>query len=231
MTFSSFVPGTTYPDALSAVRLFAGHPGTNGQPLVIIGPSGVGKSHLMHAIAADVRERRAGAVSYQTASELIDRYVDHLSERPKVPFSPVEEGTTWWLIDHLEELVGKSQTRRDLCAMFEQAMQNGTAVVFSINSSLCNEGFVRDMLDRFPDAQAVRLPLPDTDTRRALVRAAAKSLSLPLDEEAVSRIVAVTKTAPEIYGIVATLHNRCATKGITPSASLLSEVIALNHAV
>jgi chromosomal replication initiator protein len=174
-TFSSFVAGASNEVALAVAQNIASGEGIGLDVVLFHGPHGVGKTHLLQAIAANAElltpERR---VLYLTAEQFLAEFVAAVRGGGGQAFKEMVRGADLLLIDDLQFIAGKLQTQDEFFHTLESLIQSGKHVV-------CSGDTTPDGMDRL-DARlksrlsggiVCRLSEPDLDTRRAIVRAKA----------------------------------------------------------
>ena len=130
-TFDSFVVGR--PNALAAAaarRVAEGQVAFN--PLFFYGGVGLGKTHLMHAIAWDLRARRPGVnVVYLSAEQFMYRFVQALRERRMMDFKEVFRSVDVLLVDDVQFIAGKDSTQEEFFHTFNALVDGGKQIVIS----------------------------------------------------------------------------------------------------
>ena len=128
-TFDSFVVGRPNALAAAAARRVA-----DGQvtfnPLCLYGGVGLGKTHLMHAIAWDLRERRPELnVVYLSAEQFMFRFVQALRERRMMDFKEVFRAVDVLLVDDVQFIAGKDSTQEEFLHTFNALVESGKQVI------------------------------------------------------------------------------------------------------
>ena len=128
-TFDSFVVGR--PNALAAAaarRVAEGQAAFN--PLFLYGGVGLGKTHLMHAIAWDLRERRPELnVVYLSAEQFMFRFVQALRERRMMDFKELFRSVDVLLVDDVQFIAGKDSTQEEFFHTFNALVDGGRQVI------------------------------------------------------------------------------------------------------
>ena len=132
-TFDSFVVGK--PNALAAAaarRVAEGQVAFN--PLYFYGGVGLGKTHLLHAIAWDLRERRPALnVVYLSAEQFMFRFVQALRERRMMDFKELFRSVDVLLIDDVQFIAGKDSTQEEFFHTFNALVDQGKQVIVAAN--------------------------------------------------------------------------------------------------
>lgn len=170
-TFASFVVGSGNRLAVSAARRSAESPGANYNPLVIHGPTGMGKTHLLHALANDTATNHPFMrVCYEPMSSFVDRLSSALSGGRMEQFRKECVQINLLLLDDAQFLTGSVRTQNELLPIWDAMGRNGAQVVLASDRSPVD----MDRLDmrltsRFARGLVVDIAPPDVATRTAMV--------------------------------------------------------------
>src|SRR4051794_16303609 len=169
-TFERFVIGSGNRIAHAAALAVAELPGEAYNPLFLHGPPGLGKTHLLGAIADYLRRRRPElTVHYTTAERFTTEFVTALRREPDI-FKARYRKLDALLIDDVQELEGKEHTQEEFVQTFNALHAAGKQIVLS--SDRPPEALARlaeRLRDRFGWGLSVQLGSPDVRTRTALL--------------------------------------------------------------
>lgn len=132
-TFDNFVVGESNQLAYHASRAIdaAGGDAAPGyNPLLIYAGSGMGKTHLLHAIGNHARQRSI-SVRYVTSEQFTNEFVSAINRRAMPEFRERYRGLDLLLLDDVQFLVGKEQTQETLFHTFNDLHQAGTQIVLT----------------------------------------------------------------------------------------------------
>lgn len=116
--------------AAAAARRVAESPGRSYNPLVIAGPTGVGKTHLLGAIAHQARAVDGEiTVLYETMDQLVDRLTTSIAANRLEEFRGAFAGLDLLLLDDLQQAAGKARTQEELSRVVEDLVARGAQVV------------------------------------------------------------------------------------------------------
>jgi chromosomal replication initiation ATPase DnaA len=174
-TFESFVVGSGNRLAASAALRSAESPGTICNPLVIHGPTGLGKTHLLHAIgnrACAVQNRLR--VMYAPLEAFVARLTSAMAASGLESFRKEYLGIDVLLLDDVQFLEGKVRLQQELLPVWDSMGRNGAQIVLASDRAPTEI----DRLDmrltaRFARGLVVDIAVPDQETRVAIVRAMA----------------------------------------------------------
>jgi chromosomal replication initiator protein len=138
-TFESFVVGKPNEFAYACARRVAEAPATAGfNPLFLYGGVGLGKTHLMHAIAWELVNRRGGkpvSVAYMSAEKFMVRFINALRYQSTLEFKNELRSVDVLMIDDLQFLIGKDNTQEEFFHTFNALVEAGKQIVISADKS------------------------------------------------------------------------------------------------
>jgi chromosomal replication initiator protein len=141
-TFGAFVVGKPNEFAHACARRVAEHPASQGfNPLFLYGGVGLGKTHLMHAIAWEMvtRSNSAGgrpiSVAYMSAERFMYRFIAAIRSQATMEFKDQVRGADVLMIDDLQFLIGKDNTQEEFFHTFNALVEAGKQIVVSADKS------------------------------------------------------------------------------------------------
>ena len=145
-TFDSFVVGKPNELAYAAAKRVAeGGPATFN-PLFLYGGVGLGKTHLMHAIAHELGERRPDLnVLYISADQFIYRFISSLRDRKMADFKQHFRSVDVLMIDDIQFLEGKASTQEEFFHTFNALADQNKMMIISADRA---PGEIRDLSER-----------------------------------------------------------------------------------
>jgi chromosomal replication initiator protein len=217
-TFDRFVIGPGNRLAHAAALAVAELPGEAYNPLFLHGPPGLGKTHLLGAIAAYLEAVRPDlSVHCTTAERFTTEFVTCLREDGPAAFKRRHRDVDALLIDDVQALEGKPATEAEFVDTFNALHQAGKQIVLSSDRPPeALEHLAERLRDRFHWGLTVELQPPDVRTRVALLWRMTTSIPLPLDEP--TALAAIASNVPENVRRLEGAMTRVAALG-----SLLSE--------
>ena len=173
-TFSSFVPLPFNRAALDAALRWALRTRDAGAPLLLVGPSGTGKTHLARAaLSARCAGYGLGSTMIESAADIANQFASALREERIWSFlAAMKDPHRCTVVEHLEDLARKAQTRKAVFEMFKPAA-TGAGLLLTLTtprSSRPPAAILRDVATIFPRASIVRLRRPTPSERRLLAR-------------------------------------------------------------
>jgi chromosomal replication initiator protein len=139
-TFESFVVGKPNEFAYACARRVAEKPASAGfNPLFLYGGVGLGKTHLMHAIAwelsAGAEQRIPVSFAYMSAEKFMYRFISALRSQSTMEFKEELRGVDVLMIDDLQFLIGKEATQEEFFHTFNALVDAGKQIVVSADKS------------------------------------------------------------------------------------------------
>ena len=184
-TFETFVVGDNNQMAAAAARAVADSPGQSYNPLFLYGDTGLGKTHLMHAIGHAVLARRPDArIVYLSAEKFTNDFIQALQENALTKFRQRYRHVDVLLIDDIQFLAGKERSQEEFFHTFNDLHSAGKQIVISSDRRASEiEKLESRLVSRFEWGLPADIQAPDFETRLAILRAkaAAMKCELPAD--------------------------------------------------
>lgn len=181
--FSNFVVGAFNQVAHNASLKIAENPGTVFNPFFLYGGPGLGKTHLLQAIAHQIIDTHQDMkVVYVSGEVFTSHYVNAVREHRSEDFRRRYRGIDVLLVDDIQFLAGKEKTNEEFFHTFNALHQINKQII------LCSDRSPKDlyrveerMKSRFESGLVVDIPSPDMDTRIAILQAksAAENYNIP----------------------------------------------------
>ncbi len=172
LTFSSFVVGGSNAFAHAGCLAVAERPGEAYNPLFIFAGSGLGKTHLLHAIGHAVRERRPGArVYYVSAERFTNEMIYAIQHAQTLAFRNKYRNVDVLLIDDIQFLAGKESTQEEFFYTFNALRDAHKQVVVTADKAPKDIPMLEERLtSRFNQGLVTNIEQPVLETRMAILR-------------------------------------------------------------
>nr|WP_170805857.1 chromosomal replication initiator protein DnaA [uncultured Ruegeria sp.] len=145
-TFDSFVVGKPNELAHAAARRVAEGGPVTFNPLVLYGGVGLGKTHLMHAIAWELKTKRPELnVLYLSAEQFMYRFVQALRERRMMDFKHLFRSVDVLMVDDVQFIAGKDSTQEEFFHTFNALVDQNKQIIISADRA---PGEIKDLEDR-----------------------------------------------------------------------------------
>ncbi len=185
-TFANFVVGPSNQLAHAASMAAAGVGGRRHNPLFICGGTGLGKTHLVHAIAYRVREERPDTrIVYISAEKFVNEFVQALTDQRMHEFrARYREKCDLLLVDDIHFLAGKTQTQEEFFHAFNALHQGGKQIVVTSDKYPQQLDKMEERLvSRFQWGLVADIQAPELETRVAIVRKKAQLEHIDLADD------------------------------------------------
>jgi chromosomal replication initiator protein len=195
-TFANFVIGECNKFAHAAAAAVADNPARNYNPLFIYGATGLGKTHLMHAIGNQILASQPSAtVVYVTAEDFMNEMVNYLRYKQMDAFrAKYRRRASVLLVDDVQFLSNKERTQEEFFHTFNALHSVGRQIVLSCDTVPKDIGKLeRRLQSRFEMGLLADMQAPDRETLLAILhqKADAQRMNVPADlAEAIANIVA-----------------------------------------
>jgi len=185
-TFENFIRGESNQLAISAAMAVADNPGgTSYNPLVIYGPTGLGKTHLVQAIGNRVLQRnRSAKVLYTNSEKFTMEYINAIQTNKVPDFTNFYRGVDVLIVDDIQFLGGKEKTQDQFFHTFNALLSIGKQVVLTSDKQPKDLADVDErLISRFVWGLMADIQPPDFETRMAILqqKALEEGVDLPGD--------------------------------------------------
>jgi chromosomal replication initiator protein len=205
-TFEQFVIGDANRFAHAAALAVAEIPGQAYNPLFIVGPPGVGKTHLLHSIGNYVRAYGGGlAVRYTTVERFTNEFLTALRTRGIDAFKHRYRRNDVLLIDDVQFLESKVKTEEELFHTFNALHEIGSQLVLTSDRPPRDMAALGERLrQRFESGLLVDIQSPDPATRLTVLRKRAQHDGVVLAADGVLELIA-DRVTDNVRGLEAAL--------------------------
>jgi chromosomal replication initiator protein len=190
-TFESFVVGPTNSLAHAAAIAVSQSLGCVYNPLFIYGSTGLGKTHLLHAIANEVRMAMPDAnILYETADTFMNEFINSIRQDKSRQFREKYVNTSLLLLDDIQFLSNKEQTQEAFFNIFDALHSRNKQVVFSSDTLPQNITGLQDRLkSRLQSGLIADVHLPTLEMKMVIINKKAEVHNIKLQED-VARFIA-----------------------------------------
>jgi chromosomal replication initiator protein len=207
-TFDNFVSGPSNQTVYAASKGIAKNPGINYNPLFIYGDSGLGKTHIIQAIANYVNINKKMSVCYMTAKQLMMDYISSLSDNSIDQFRNKIVKYDMLLIDDIQFLSKKAGTQEEFFNIFNSYHTNGKQIVLTSDRYPSEiKDIDKRLISRFIMGVTLDIKPPEYETRLAIVMKKSELFKMKIDDETAKFIaINLKNNVRELEGALKTLQ-------------------------
>ena len=202
-TFETYVVGPQNKLAYAAAKAVAEKPAEGFNPLFIYGESGLGKTHLLYAIAHLMRSRRPESrIVYIKGDDFTNELVISIRENRNAEFREKYRQADILLVDDIQFIAGKIQTQEEFFHTFNTLYESGKQIVLTSDRPPREMTQLSDrLMSRFESGLMVDVAPPDFETRLAIIHNKAALLGVKLPNEVMDYIAEnVTTNVRQLEG-------------------------------
>ncbi len=184
-TFDSFVEGKSNQLAKAAAIQVAGNPGRAYNPLFIYGGVGLGKTHLMHAVANKLKERNSEArLAYVHSERFVSDMVKSLQHNTINEFKTAYRSLDALMIDDIQFFAGKDRSQEEFFHTFNALLESQQQVILTCDRYPKEvDGLEERLKSRFGWGLTVAIEPPELETCVAILMSKAAAALVDLPEE------------------------------------------------
>ena len=171
-TFDSFVAGANSKFVYAAAKAVAEAPGETFNPLFIYGESGLGKTHLMHAIANEIsRLYPEKKVLYTTCENFLNEFIDSIAQKNSAKFRFHYRNVDVLMIDDVQFLKNKTQVQEEFFHTFNELSAQNKQIVLTSDRPPKEIATLEERLrTRFEGGMIADIQPPDPETKIAILK-------------------------------------------------------------
>ena len=204
-TFERFVVGSSNKFAHAAARAVADHPAMNYNPLFIYGESGLGKTHLLYAIAHKIHDDHPDyRIVYIKGDAFTNELIQAIREGRNQEFREKFRSADVFLMDDVQFIAGKDSTMEEMFHTFNTLYETRKQIVFTADRPPKEMLKLEDRLKtRFEWGLIADIQPPDYETRMAIIKNKAIRRGMDLPEPVLQYIAEnITSNVRQIEGTV-----------------------------
>lgn len=203
-TFDNFIVGPSNQLAHAAATAVAASPGSAYNPLFVYGDTGLGKTHLMHAIAHTIQTSNPDSkVVYLSCEKFTNNFLRAIRENSLDAFRRLYRKVDVLLIDDIQFLEGKERTQEEFFHTFNELFESQRQLCLSSDRPASEINKLESRLvSRFQWGMVTDIQPPDLETRAAILKKKAISMGFDLLSEEVLEFLAsrITRNVRRLEG-------------------------------
>jgi chromosomal replication initiator protein len=225
-TFESFIVGASNQFAHAASKAVAARPGRHYNPLFVYGGVGLGKTHLVNAIAFEVLRANGGAhVVYLSSEEFTTELISSIRRERMEDFKQRFRAVDVLIVDDVQFLAGRDRTQEEFFHTFNVLHSAGRQIVLTSDVPPQEiQGLEERLRNRFEWGLIADIQPPDLETRAAIVERKAEIDGISLDDDAAMLIAKhVASNVRELEGVLTRLGAQASLAGHRVTAAFVDE--------
>jgi len=230
-TFENFIKGDSNQLARAAALAVGNNPGgTSFNPLVIYGGTGLGKTHLMHALGNHaIAIGKAKRVVYVSSEKFTIEFVESIQSDRVNEFSYFYRSVDLLIVDDIQFFSGKEKTQDNFFHTFNTLYQLGKQIVLSSDVPPKElKGLDDRLISRFQSGLTADVQPPDLETRIAILRKKSEDNRFELPQDVVDFIATnVTSNIRELEGCLISLIARASLDNREVNVELARDVLRM----
>lgn len=202
-SFSSFVVGPSNALAYAAAQAVAQNPGTVYNPLFLFGGSGLGKTHLLHAIGQEIKTNNPKAIIlYQPIDRFVTEFISAIRFDRVHKFREKYKAVDVLLVDDIQFISNKEQTQEAFFHIFNALYETKKQIVFSSDTVPANiEGLAERLRSRLGWGLVADIYAPSLETKIAIIKKKADYTGQEVPDDVASFIASyVVSNVRELEG-------------------------------
>jgi chromosomal replication initiator protein len=227
--FDTFVVGESNRFAVAAAQAVAKTPGRAWNPLFLHGDSGLGKTHLLHAIANAIHAQTPGArVAIVTSERYTNDFVDALSRNTMAEFRRKYRECGALLVDDVQFFAGRDKTAEEFFHTFNELHNRHVQIVLSSDRSPKElKGLEDRLITRFEWGMRIQIDVPEFETRAAILKKKAELERIELPDHVAALLAThIRSNVRELEGALMRLAAFASLKGEPIGEPLARDVLS-----
>lgn len=216
-TFKNFVVGSSNEFCYAASRAVAENPGGIYNPLYIYGGVGLGKTHLINAVANELMNQKDIRIAYRTGEQFTNELIQAIRDGSTEHFRNKYRKVDVLIVDDIQFIAGKDRTQEEFFHTFNALYELKKQIILTSDRSpreLTN--LMERLRSRFNWGLVADIQPPDLETRLAILESKAELAGITLDKD-VARLLAtrITNNVRELEGALTRLTAHATLTGKT----------------
>ncbi|MBE7064605.1 MAG: chromosomal replication initiator protein DnaA [Ruminococcaceae bacterium] len=204
-TFDNFIIGSSNKFAYAASSAVAETPGEKYNPLFLYGNSGLGKTHLLHAIGNEIKKNNPDMkVLYITTENFTNDFISSLQHKTNASFREKFRKVDVLLIDDIQFIAKALSTQEEFFNTFNTLHNDGKQIVITSDRPISDLSILEDRLKtRFSCGLVADIQTPDYETKFAIIERKAAENDISIENDIIDYIaISSGSSIREIEGVI-----------------------------
>lgn len=227
-SFNKFIVGNSNRLAYAASMAVANKPGTAHNPLFIYGGVGLGKTHLVQAIANEIKKKNPKKkIIYVACEEFTNEFVQSISTGKINQFKKKYRDADLLLVDDIQFLAHKEGTQEEFFHTFNSLHQSNRQIVLTADRQpQALSDLTQRLTSRFAGGMVADIKSPNYETRIAILQAKSLEKNFPLDSDIIEYIAQnIESNIRELEGALNKIITQCELYNTKPSLDLVTKAL------
>ncbi len=226
-TFETFAVSGTNEMAHAAATAVSQRPGTAYNPLFLYGSVGVGKTHLMHAIANNILKTRPETkILYCTGEDFTNEIVDDIRNKKTNRFKNKYRSVEVLLIDDIQFIAGKTTVQEEFFHTFNALIQQNSQVILTSDRPPHEINFLEARIkSRFEAGLMIDIGQPTFELRTAILLIKSRAQNINISTEIAKLIASKVDSARKIEGVLKLLRSAVELQNKEINEDLINEIL------
>ena len=226
-TLDGYCAGPSNEIALKGARDVIAKPGKKYNPLVIVGRSGLGKTHLLHAIGLELARKKHAVVACLSTQQFVDELIAAIDGNRVDWWRARYRRATAFLLDDIQLLAGKERTQEELFNLFNQLLDGDRQLVFTAPAHPNTlDGLEERIVSRLEGGLVVEIQEPDKALKRTALERLLKGQRVSAEAALLDYLVdRPVESVRNLSALVQRVVETAAAQDVPVSAGLAREVL------
>jgi len=226
-TFESFAVSSSNEMAHAAATNVANNPGTSYNPLFLYGGVGVGKTHLIHAVANHLLENNPEAeIIYASGEQFTNEIVRAIKSHNTLQLKNKYRKTDLLLLDDVQFIAGKTAVQEEFFHTFNALTSINSQVILTSDRPPQEISLLEDRLrSRFEAGLMIDIQQPTFELRTAILLLKAQNSRLNIPIDLAQKIAASVDSARRIEGIIKKIRSAVELQGASINQELVENIL------
>ncbi len=226
-TFEEILEGETNRFAITMAKKVAENPGGSSNPYFVYAPSGMGKTHLLHAIGNEIlKNKPAAKILYVSADTFVDEFIQTIKEGKFESFRTKYRTLDCLLLDDVQFIVKKERSEEEFFHTFNSLFDYKKQIVVSSDKAPNDLELNERLITRFKTGAIADIKRPEYELRVAILNRENEKNNFHLPSDVVNFIAEkVTDSIRSLKGCVSNVAHFCINNRIYPSIDAVENII------